>query len=383
MRGRDNTAWGVIGSLGLLIWIIIQTFKGNFTPILVILGLGMLIYGYIKYHELIYPDTTKKKKEKIDNTIEKPIIIVDTNTKFNYVKLVWIILIVGAIALAFVANDLPSGDPSSKSSQEVVDNNEFSKPEVSTTNIAIVGPVKWFDNDFENTKFQLPENFILDGKSVTNNSRLYVDYTSNNSITLVSELLSDEMKDKTVDDFMPNISSYAHEINEQSRKNFDDIKLLNYELRHFGNREAIRIEQSSTKVSGLKGVEMIIISYHVFSNSKYYKITFSCPKGNLEFLQIFEKINKTFDFNNSSLNDGISSDDNNDSNLGFYKIVPDSIDKVYFYDNPDESFKRKAYLVGGELVKVLKTDTNFGYIEYTNPRGLTSKGWVKMNFLIK
>jgi hypothetical protein len=69
--------------------------------------------------------------------------------------------------------------------------------------------------------------------------------------------------------------------------------------------------------------------------------------------------------------------------LGYYTVKPNIIDKVYFYDNPDELFKRKGYLIGNEVVFVQEIVNGFGYIDYTNIRGLKSNGWIKMTYLLK
>lgn len=149
-------------------------------------------------------------------------------------------------------------------------------------------------------------------------------------------------------------------------------------MSNLGKSKAIKIEESSKKVSGLKNIEMRIISYHIISKPYYYKVTFSYPQEKPEFLETCEQINKTFDFNNLSDKENESTINNNE--LGYYTANPNSIDKVCFYDNPDKNFKRKAYLVGSELVFVQKTTNGFGYIDFINSRGLSTKGWIKMEY---
>jgi len=51
-------------------------------------------------------------------------------------------------------------------------------------------------------------------------------------------------------------------------------------------------------------------------------------------------------------------------------------DRAYFYANPDFSVKRKAYLVINEIVYIQQIINGFGYAEFTNANGKTSKGWL-------
>jgi hypothetical protein len=252
----------------------------------------------------------------------------------------------------------------------------------SAATVAVVPQeIKWNNVDFVNSVFQIPENLVLEESLSSINSKLYIDYNSNISISIVADNLPDEMKDKTISDLEDKISILANNINEENKRKFDDFKLLNYGMSNLGNSKAIKIEESSKKFSGSKDLEMTIISYHLISNRYYYKVTFSYPREKPEFLETFEQINKTFYFKFSSDKENDSSMNNKE--LGYYTVKPNIIDKVYFYDNPDELFKRKGYLIGNEVVFVQEIVNGFGYIDYTNIRGLKSNGWIKMTYLLK
>ncbi|PVH25778.1 hypothetical protein [Sphingobacterium corticibacter] len=58
--------------------------------------------------------------------------------------------------------------------------------------------------------------------------------------------------------------------------------------------------------------------------------------------------------------------------------------KSYFYNSPDVSTKRKAYLEKGDVIHPLKEQGRFYYIEFTSPQShKTSRGWVlKSDFII-
>lgn len=51
-------------------------------------------------------------------------------------------------------------------------------------------------------------------------------------------------------------------------------------------------------------------------------------------------------------------------------------DRAYFYVNPDFSDRRKAYLVMNEIVYIQQIINGFGFAEFTNGNGKTSKGWL-------
>ena len=59
------------------------------------------------------------------------------------------------------------------------------------------------------------------------------------------------------------------------------------------------------------------------------------------------------------------------------------VSQTYFHNAPDESTKRSAYLIQGQLVFIEKTENGFGYTEYINTRGQTTKGWLKMSDLME
>jgi len=55
--------------------------------------------------------------------------------------------------------------------------------------------------------------------------------------------------------------------------------------------------------------------------------------------------------------------------------------KAFFYNEPNDSTIRKAYLGEGDVAVVTKIQNEFGYISFTNSQGQVTKGWVKMSDL--
>jgi len=68
-------------------------------------------------------------------------------------------------------------------------------------------------------------------------------------------------------------------------------------------------------------------------------------------------------------------------NIGLYQVGGSNI-KAYFHNLPDVNTKRKGYLVSFDRVYVEKVNKEFGYVTFTNPNNVVTKGWIKMNLLI-
>ena len=63
----------------------------------------------------------------------------------------------------------------------------------------------------------------------------------------------------------------------------------------------------------------------------------------------------------------------NTSNRNVFEVKSD---RSYFHNSPLYSTRRKAYLVKGEILRKLKEENGFIYIEFINPKGQKSVGWV-------
>lgn len=370
-RGNSGLVPYIIGFIGLTIYTLSEVFKGNFIPILVVMGIILVIYIFVKFSEFKQNNETKDKI----NTDENP------QNDFNFPRFILILLLLGFFIGGFFFNKSSSSNVENETvpieepmpTPDTIDN--------ATTIAEVPKEVIWIKKDFANTSFQIPDNLVFIDSLSSDNSKLYIDFTSNVSISIVADLLNDEMSEITTDDFADNISVLANNINEENKRNFDDFKLLNYEMSYLGNSKAIKIEESSKKVSGPKNIDMRIISYHIILKPYYYKVTFSFPIESPEFSETFEQVNKSFVFQKLNKNTDVT--DSNDNQLGYYKVDSNTIEKVYFYDSPAEIYRRKAYLIGNEVVSVQIIENGFGYVDYTNKRGVKSKGWIKLASLIK
>lgn len=81
-------------------------------------------------------------------------------------------------------------------------------------------------------------------------------------------------------------------------------------------------------------------------------------------------------FSNNEADAYTTSEDNSFVGQCYQVITPRS----YFHNSPDVSTRRRAYLIatniGGETIRPLSEEGDFVYIEFTNGRGQTSKGWI-------
>jgi serine/threonine-protein kinase len=65
---------------------------------------------------------------------------------------------------------------------------------------------------------------------------------------------------------------------------------------------------------------------------------------------------------------------------GQYKV---QAPKAYFHNEPDESTRRGAYMVPSEdVIEALEEKNGFIYTEFTNSKGITSKGWLRKEDLM-
>jgi len=97
----------------------------------------------------------------------------------------------------------------------------------------------------------------------------------------------------------------------------------------------------------------------------------------------FNSNNNKFEMGESRIiNDGeINNKDYNE--LGNYIVKVDENGRAYFHNKPEQSTQRKAYLVKGENVYVQKIENDFGYVKFTNAKGIISYGWIKLNQISK
>jgi serine/threonine-protein kinase len=65
--------------------------------------------------------------------------------------------------------------------------------------------------------------------------------------------------------------------------------------------------------------------------------------------------------------------------IGQYKV---KADRTYFHNEPDETTRRNAFVLRNAAITAYEEGNGFVYTEFTNSRGQTSKGWLKLSDLM-
>ncbi|MFN2440409.1 MAG: serine/threonine-protein kinase [Chitinophagaceae bacterium] len=86
-------------------------------------------------------------------------------------------------------------------------------------------------------------------------------------------------------------------------------------------------------------------------------------------------------FDTASSDNGPDADTTSEQAIAKYKLASK---KAYFHNEPDESTRRKAFIIhwNNAVVEALDEQNGFIYIIYTNQLGQTSKGWLNKKDLV-
>lgn len=183
-RGNSGLVPYIIGFIGLTIYTLSEVFKGNFIPILVVMGIILVIYIFVKFSEF---KQNNEIKDKI-NTDENP------QNDFNFPRFILILLLLGFFIGGFFFNK----SSSSNVENETVPVEEPMRTPDTIDNAATIAEVPkeviWIKKDFANTSFQIPDNLVFIDSLSSDNSKLYIDFTSNVSISIVADLLNGGFK---------------------------------------------------------------------------------------------------------------------------------------------------------------------------------------------
>lgn len=360
--------------IAILLFSIVSAFESQFIPIIIIISIALILWIeniFVKH---------KSERKKLAEIAEGRNTINLNNSKLY---IVITIIVFGVIAsMIFQTSKREYFENKNNEQIEYISTNIQSNNFIDTTEYkATIIETVWLNESLEYCFYKLPQNFILQEEMSNQNIKFYLDSNSNLSFNISFRTIPNGAEYKSIDEISQNITSFANSINDNNKLNFDDFKLINYKTEKLDNLQTIKIEQTSSKISG-KNIEMLITNYNVISGISFYNITYAYPKDNYTFKKDFEKIKSSIIFKNME----DSSDNVKDVlsiELGNYKVIENVNVNVYFYDKPDDLYKRKGYLISGEIINVEQIENNFGYINFTNFRGINSKGWIKMEFLEK
>jgi len=77
------------------------------------------------------------------------------------------------------------------------------------------------------------------------------------------------------------------------------------------------------------------------------------------------------------------SNENIEPEYSYYIVKPNENGRAYFHTEPDFTTRKNAYFTQNEIVYIQQIENGFGYVEFTNDKGKTSKGWIFLGNLIQ
>lgn len=268
--------------IAAIIYSIVLAFQGQFTPIKVVLVIGIIIltlYLWDKFKQW----KSKQQISKDEKSSTGSIIV---------------FIFIAAFVMALIKTTKKK-DYSADKSISV----DYTKPVIKVnenenlpTRKEAKKEIMWFFKSFNNSSFELPENLVISNGYSNIHSKIYFEYNYNLSFSISYETLNDENLNSNIEDLQIDLQRYAEAFNQNNRRDFDDFILDSYEISDLGNKKSIKIQQSSRKVSGIKNVEMKVVSHNIISTPYYYNITYSYPKDSIKYDIIFKKIEKSFIF---------------------------------------------------------------------------------------
>ena len=113
----------------------------------------------------------------------------------------------------------------------------------------------------------------------------------------------------------------------------------------------------------------------------YVEFTNTNGQTSRGWMNMTDLISKSKLNSNSTSNVPTTNNDNTGYEVGYYFASSSTSTNVYFHNQPAASTRRNAYLLNGEEVYVQRISNGFGYVEFTNTNGQTSKGWLDMQAL--
>lgn len=285
---NDNGCFTIITIVGLILLSIIKAFEGQFIPIIIVISIVIIIWIVSVFNKL------KSERKQLAETPEGRNEIDSNNSKM---VIVVIIIVIGVIiSMIFQSNKREYLENKKNEQIEYIPSTIQPKIYIDTTEKQIVKEkIVWLNKINIDYNFKLPENFIQSNDLTNDNFYLYVDKDLYLSLSIASDNIDESNQDMKIEQFEDKLSEFAQNFNSNNKKNFDDFKLIDYKMAKLGNTNAIKITQSSRKVSG-KNIEMKVVSYNLIAKPKYYDITYSYPKDSIKYDSIFKKIEESFEF---------------------------------------------------------------------------------------
>jgi hypothetical protein len=153
----------------------------------------------------------------------------------------------------------------------------------------------WETIDFRKISFKIPNPYSSTVSLANTNQYTWLTNNERISITIDVGDIPNGKQNLKISELIPNIRSFAEEVNNGNKRDFSDFKILSQEYINLGDTKAVLVNQQSTKVSG-KNKLFNVHSYFVSAKPHFYSIVISYNAKSYEDRKVAEKIASSFIF---------------------------------------------------------------------------------------
>jgi hypothetical protein len=153
----------------------------------------------------------------------------------------------------------------------------------------------WETIDFRKISFKIPNPYSSTVSMANTNQYTWLTNNERISITIDIGNIPNKKQNLQINELIPNVKSFAEEVNNGNKQDFSDFKILSQEYINLGDTKALLVNQQSTKVSG-KNKLYNIHSYFVTAKPHFYSIVISYEASSYSDRKIAEKIASSFRF---------------------------------------------------------------------------------------
>jgi hypothetical protein len=154
----------------------------------------------------------------------------------------------------------------------------------------------WETIDFRKISFKIPNPYSSTVSLANTNQYTWLTNNERISITIDIGNIPNGKENLRINELIPNIKSFAQEVNNGNKRDFSDFKILSQEYINLGDTKAVLVNQQSKKVSG-KNKLFNVHSYFVTAKPHFYSIVISYDTQSYEDRKVAEKIASSFIFN--------------------------------------------------------------------------------------
>jgi hypothetical protein len=135
------------------------------------------------------------------------------------------------------------------------------------------------------------------------NTNQYTWFSNNKRISVTIDVgnVPNGKENLTINELIPNLYTFAQEINNGNKRAFSDFKIISKEFINLGNKKAVLVNQQSKMVSG-KNVLFNVHSYFVTAAPHFFSVVISYDSNSDSDSKIAKQIASSFVFSGESIN---------------------------------------------------------------------------------